>query len=33
MPCCCISCKGILKDNDGIRVEWDRSTGKLEAIK
>lgn len=24
---------GILKDKDGTRVEYDRSTGKLEAIK
>ena len=24
---------GILKDIDGVRVEWNRSTGKLEAIK
>jgi hypothetical protein len=24
---------GILKDRDGVRVEWNRSTGKLEAIK
>ena len=24
---------GILKDKDGVRVEWNKSTGKLEAIK
>jgi hypothetical protein len=24
---------GILKDKDGLRVEYNRSTGKLEAIK
>lgn len=24
---------GILKNKDGVRVEWNRSTGKLEAIK
>ena len=24
---------GILKDKDGVRVEWNRRTGRLEAIK
>ena len=33
MPCFCIFCTGILNDKDGICVEWNRSTGKLEVIK